>query len=784
MSLLADDQHWSLQAIRKPQVQASGDGPIDGFVMAELARQRLSLAPPADRSTLVRRWYLDLIGLPPSPEEVRAFLADRHPAAEDRLVDRLLASPRHGERWAQHWLDVVRFADTHGFEVNTPRPNAWPYRDYVIQALNEDLPYRQFIAEQLAGDQLGVDEATGFLVSAAALLPGQVGQDEESIRLARQDELNEIVINTGSAFLGLTLACARCHDHKFDPISQRDYFAMQAMFAGVRYGERPWRNVPRSDKQREMSAIGRELASIDQALARTGLRAPVNSAVNEERFEPVLAKFVRFTILESSLYEPCIDEWEVWTAGEGAAKNIALAECGTMAQSSGDLFNSASHRLAHINDGKFGNGRSWIATEKSGGWVSLRFAQPERINRMVWGRDRERVFADRTAMRYVIEAALEPGQWRRVASSDDRIPFVRNDGDLVGLEPATRELLARRKLLLDRQGRLTQADMVFAGNFQKPPSSFLLNRGDPMQPREVVAPDVPGVFGKLELGTEEPDEARRLRLAKWLADPANPLTPRVMVNRLWQHHFGLGLVETPSDFGKMGGAPSHPELLNWLAACLRDNDWSLKRLHREIVLSRAFRQESKRHEQGQAFDAKNRLLWHYPSRRLEAEAIRDAILQVSGSLDLTMGGPGFLVFKPNDNYVRVYDPKEEFGPGDWRRMIYSHRVRMAKDGVFGAFDYPDAGQVCPTRACSTTPIQALNLFNGAFVLQQAKFLAERAELEADHGATHPLDRLFWLVLGRAPSVAESNKARQVAEQDGLEVVARALLNSNEFLWLP
>ncbi|MBW3596400.1 MAG: DUF1553 domain-containing protein [Planctomycetes bacterium] len=582
--------HWSFQSVTKPAPPASDDpfvatgNRIDGFIFARLAKKGLAPSPAADRRTLIRRLYLDLHGLPPTPEEVERFIADESPTAWESLVDRVLASPRYGERWASHWLDVIRYGDTHGFEVNTPRENAWPYRDYVVKSLNEDKPFNQFLREQVAGDQLGADAATGFLVAAPALLPGQVGKDLASMRQARADELHEAIVSVSAGVLGLTVGCARCHDHKFDPISQRDYYRLQAVFAGLHYGGRPLRNPEE---------------------ARLG-------------------------------------------------------------------------------------------------------------------------------------AAFDASQ------------------------PAS----------------------VFGGVFSAPDPTHRLYRGDPMQRREQVAPDAPAVLGSLGLESSTGEAARRMTLADWLADPQNPLTPRVIVNRLWQHHFGTGIVATPSDFGAMGARPTHPELLDWLASTFIEDGWSMKKLHRRILTSNTYRQSNRPNPEGLAADAGARLLWRFPPRRLAMEPIRDSVLHVSGALDLAIGGPGFSVFKPNDNYVRVYDPKETWGPAEWRRMIYVHRVRMEQDGVFGAFDCPDAGQPAPRRGRSTTAIQALNLFNSSFMTQQAELFAQRVEREAGGDVNAQVTRAFRLALGREPSPPELSDCRDVAEEFGLATVCRALYNSNEFLFLP
>jgi hypothetical protein len=585
-----ETSHWSFQPVKKPKPPKSDDpfvttgNEIDAFIFDKLREKQLKPSPQADARTLVRRLHLDVHGLPPTPERIERFAKKPSPKAWKQMVDEALASPRYGERWASHWLDVIRYGDTHGFEVNTPRPNAWPYRDYVIRSLNADLPYDQFIREQLAGDQQGVDAATGFLVAAPALLRGQIGKDEASKRQARADELHEIIVSVGSGVMGLTIGCARCHNHKFDPISQRDYYQLQAIFAGVQYGERPMRE---------------------------GVELPTGAEQNKDA-----------------------------------------------------------------------------------------------------------------------------------------------------------------------------ARVVFAGKFAAAEPSFRLYRGDAMQRRERVSPDVPAVFGTLRLESTTDEAARRKALADWLVSPADPLTARVIVNRIWQHHFGTGLVATPSDFGAMGVPPSHPELLDWLAATLVERGWSLKELHRLILTSNTYRQSSAPRREALAIDASSQMLWRFPPRRLEMEAIRDSVLATSGVLDLTMGGPGFMVFKPNSNYVRVYDARDEWGPDAWRRMVYAHRARMAQDGVFGAFDCPDAGQPQPVRSRSTTGIQALNLYNSSFMHQQSKLLAERVEREAGSDRAAQIARVFALAYGREPSDDELAAASELADEFGTAAVCRAVFNSNEFLFLP
>lgn len=793
--------HWSFKPLRTPAVPAVGDetwprNDLDRFVLAKLEAEGLRPSSEASRATWLRRTAFNLTGLPPTPEQVRSFLNDRRSDAYERAVDELLASPRYGERWAQHWLDVVRYADTHGFEVNTERPHAWPYRDYGVRAFNHDKPYDQFIREQIAGDAFRQDAATGFLVTASVLLPGQIGKDAASIRLARQDALNEVVVNIGQTFLGLSIGCARCHDHRFDPISQRDYYAMQAFVAGVEYGDRKSQSADADARSRRATRIKQQLAEVARELTRyvplagSGVqRPPVNARLNHDRFAPTRAKRVRFTIDTTNELEPCIDELEIFAAN---SVNIALARHGTTVDSSGDTTVADRHELQFINDGRYGNSRSWMSSERGTGWVILEFPEEHVIERVSWGRDREGKFSDRLALDYRIDVAARAGPWRTVASSKDRRPYAseqqppeRFSTDGLSAEDAQKAngLAEQQKRLEDELAELRESQLVFAGTFRKPDAIHLLRRGDPEQPQEEVLPTVLSALGDLQLSAESSDQQRRRALADWIASPHHPLTARVMVNRLWQGHFGTGLVETPNDFGRNGAEPSHPGLLDWLAAEFIRSGWSVKQLHRRIVLSATYRQ-SRRHDRSAADkDADVRLLWCYPSRRLDAEAIRDSALAISGELDLKMYGRGYDVFDKRGG-LSGFQPIASFPPEGLRRMIYAHKVRRERDAVFGAFDCPDGGQSTPRRRQSTTPIQALNLFNSVFTLERASAFAERVRREAGEAAGEQVQRAYQIALNRDPTREETEEAELAVRKHGLIPLCRALLNSNEVLFLP
>ncbi len=776
-------RHWSFQSLARPMVPGTGNRhPIDAYSADELRKKGRSTSAPAGAGTIVRRMFFDVIGLPPSPEEMAHWSKriEQEPgkgAAE--LADHLLSRPQYGERWARHWLDVARFAESSGFETNQARPNAWPYRDYVIRSLNEDKPFDRFIREQLAGDILGAPEATGFIVGGA--WDGVKSPDPVLTANQRADELHDMVGTTGSVFLGLTVNCARCHNHKFDPISQTDYFAMKAVFAGVKHGEREIggpeaAQVAEAEKLRpRLDELARQLAELEP-IADPGKseprRVPVNPKRNNDRISPVRCTQLRFAITATNNgSEPCIDELEVFDRG---GRNVAP---GAKLASSGNYRGNPKHKLEHLIDGRFGNDWSWISDTVGRGWVELTFPAPVEIGRIVWGRDREEKYRDRVPADYLIEVRDGDAPWTSVAGSSDRgMPDPSQDSAIAKLE-------AERSELEKKIAALMSPRKAYAGVFGTPEPTKRFHRGDPMQPREDVAPGGLAGFGGVRLAMDAPDAERRRALADWIASPRNALTARVIVNRLWHYHFGTGIVDTPSDFGLNGGRPTHPELLDWLASELVEHGWSLKHIHRLILTSATYRQTSAQNKDAMAKDGSNRLLWRYPGRRLEAEALRDGILAVSGKLDLRMYGPGFDLFEPNNNYVKVYATKTKFGPDDFRRMVYQAKPRSELDTLFGAFDCPDAGQVQPKRTTSTTPLQALNLLNSEFLLGQSDAFAGRLRREAGAEASAQIRLGYALAFGRAPETEELDAAREFIQSQGLPAFCRALYNANEFVMI-
>ncbi|MDE0594452.1 MAG: DUF1553 domain-containing protein [Roseibacillus sp.] len=776
--------HWSFQPVAKSHRHAK----VDDYLKEARKARGLNSSPRANRRTLIRRLYLVILGLPPTHEEVELFVKDDSPDAWPVLVEKVLASPHYGERMARHWLDIIRFAESNGFETNRERPTAYRFRDYIVESFNEDKPYDQFVKEHLAGDALGADIGTGFLVAG----PYDIvkSPDVNLTLMQRQDEMADMINTTGTAFLGLTIGCARCHNHKFDPVTQKDYYSMQAIFAGVSYGERALKAEGNSKAKEEAVALHKSLAGAEAALADlralaaktkgapSTKRPPVTASGNVENFSATVAKHVRFTINRSSASQPCIDELQVFATG---GENVAL---GGVPSSSGDLAGYASHKLEHINDGKFGNGRSWIANGSTG-WVQIEFTKPHNINRIEWARDREGRFADRVAVDYQIELSTDGKNWKVVAHSGEREAFAGKADPNAFITKLPAEKAERARALLTETGAtrsriadLEQGPKAWVASFAQPGATHRLYRGDPMAKREAVPPDALEVIGSLKLAMNAPERERRVKLAEWIATSDNPLTARVAVNRLWQFVFGTGLVDTPSDFGTNGTNPTHPELLDFLASEFVRGGWSMKDALRTMLISDAFQQSSQPNAKAARIDSDSRFLWRFPPRRLEAEAIRDGILAAAGTLDRRMGGPSFHLFDVDRENVVHYHPKEETGPAEWRRMIYMFKIRQEQDAVFGAFDCPDGNQVIPKRNQSTTPLQALNLLNSRFTMQQAEKLAARVG-EGEKGIREAYEILY----GRAANEVEVADALSFVKEYGTVSFCRAMLNTNEFLFV-
>ncbi|MBI4907161.1 MAG: PSD1 domain-containing protein [Acidobacteria bacterium] len=687
---------WSLRPLRKPQ-PPQGASPIDAFIQAERSKRELRPSPPADRASLIRRLTFDLHGLPPAWEEIRAFVSDPAPDAYQLLVDRLLASPRYGERWARHWLDVVHYGESHGYDKDKPRRNAWHYRDYVIRSFNQDKPYTRFVEEQLAGDYLWPDSAealiaTGFIAAGPWDFVGHAELRENTIdkNITRNLDRDDMVMTAMSSFTSITAHCARCHNHKFDPIPQEDYYKLQAVFAGVDRADRPF------DRDPKVFAERRAL------LAR---RRDVMSQLRPLREKAAAVSSTELTALDAML------------------RDIK------------DDFNETRKRELQPIIAKMNAERKALADSLVDPVV-----QGE-INRL--------------------NAELRP-----IDAAIAKLP-----------KP---EMVYSAATFFDPQGTFTYAIL--------PRPIHVLQRGSVENPGKAVSVGALSLVSTLNsvfgIDDQQPEGARRAALARWITSPDNMLTWRSIVNRVWQSHFGTGLVDSANDFGRMGALPSHPELLDWLAVDFRDSGGSLKRLHKQIVMSAVYRQSSANNAANAAIDGDNRYLWRMNRTRLDAESVRDATLVVSGRIDLTMGGPAVEQFYFKDDHSPVYDYTrfDVDSAAARRRSIYRFLVRSAPDPFMDRLDCPDSSLITGKRNTTITAIQALALLNNPFMVRQAEHLSARLRERATniHGQ---VQWLYRYALGRDPKPAEVARLAAYANANGIENAARAMLNSNEFLFV-
>jgi hypothetical protein len=863
---------WSLKSLPRtppPAVPAEWQGrvnnPIDQYVLAALKEQGLSPSEPAEPRQLVRRLALDLTGLPPTPEEVRAFEQAPTSEAYEALITKWLSSPQYGERWARHWLDLARFGESQGFERDKLRTNSWPYRDWVIQALNTDMPYDEFVRMQIAGDLLHPDDAnaitaTGFLVAAPYDEVGQSQQSAAMRAVVRQDELEDLVGTVGQTFLGLTANCARCHDHKFDPISQAEYYQLAACLDGVRHGERkiltkPMREELDANLARQKSAT-EEIDAIEKPAkqkvrqSRTdGTKPPAPTPLARWDFDKDLSDqigdldgspragaslqagklvvdgqsgFVTTTPIPVRLKAKTLEAWvqlakldqagggvmgvqttdgvrfDSIVFGEREAKRWMAGSEGFVRYQSfqGPEETEAASRTMHVaityaedgtitcyRDGKpygtaYDSGEPAVYEPGTAQVVfGLRHGTEPGGNRLLTG-------AIDSAQLY--DRALTADE---VAASAGRTDIVTTEELLAALSDAERTrreaLLAERTSLRAREKQLRETS-VYACAPRPPGVTKILARGNPATPTDVVTPRALTAVAQLSadfgLAPEASDAERRVALARWITSPQNPLFARVIVNRVWQYHFGVGLVDSSNDFGFNGGRPTHPELLDYLAQSLINSGWSLKQLHRLIVTSNTWKQSSRPRTECLKIDADNRWLWRMRPHRLEAETIRDLALAVSGTLNPQVGGPPYQDFKTfnfNSQFFEMIDPET---PDAHRRTIYRTWIRSGRSSLLDALDCPDPSTTAPRRAVTTTPVQSLALLNNSFMLRMADALAARLEREVPGDRRGQIDRLFWLAYSRGLSEPESGQLIEFTSQHGLPALCRAVLNSNEFVF--
>jgi len=812
----ADKTWWSLQPLAKEFKHAD----IDGFIDTKLAEQKLTRSAPAQPRALIRRLSYGLTGLPPTQAEVDAFVAAHRTDARqatEALVDRLLASPRYGEHWGRHWLDVVRFGESNGFERNFIIDDLYPFRDYVIRSLNEDKPYDQFMREHLAGDVLGkfdpaVEIGSAFLVAGPYDDVGN--QDPVAQKVIRSATLDDMVTATGSAFLGLTINCARCHHHKFDPIPTEDYYRIRAAFEGVVHGRRPLAtkeqtqafnaamgplNKERAQIVAEQEALTKAVEAKAKALLATRKypRPKADTLLTEETITPTEARFVKLTLSATSANPKSgvggrISEFEIWTA-EPTPRNVALASYGSKAEgakgATAEDFPMA-YSAALTIDGD--EGAQWFIGSPAELVITL--PRIETVGRLSYRTAKGRLLRDNTQgatpCEYEMAVSLDGKDWKKVADSSDREAWspahaferVRKE---VTTPAEAKQLgaLGRRLADVDRRiAAVPKLPAAWIGTHQpKPAPTFVEKGGDPTKPAAQVAPSSLAVLDLVTkpyaLKPEAGEGERRVALAEWITRD-NPITARVLANRLWHYHFGTGLVDTPSDFGFMGGKPTHPELLDFLAQRLVQHGWKLKAMHREIVLSQTYLQSADHNEASAKVDKDARLLWRFPPRRLRAEEIRDTLLATAGQLKLEpMGGPGFRLYRYLANNVSTYIPLDAPGPETYRRSVYHQNARASVVDVLNDFDLPDIAFAAPKRANTTSPLQALTLLNNGFTLDMAKAFADRLD------GPDPIAQAYSLALQRPPTATERAAAEKLLARHGKPAFCRALLNSNALIFI-
>ena len=881
---------WSLQPLLRPPVPVPRRGfrvtnPIDAFVAAKLTEKGLPQSPEADRRTLIRRVCYDLIGLPPTPAEIEQFLADQDSKAYERLIDRLLASPAYGERWARHWLDIVHYGETHGYDKDQPRPNAWPYRDYVIRSFNQDKCYTRFIQEQLAGDVLfpstrdGI-EGLGFISAGPWDLIGHAEVPESKMdgRVARHLDRDDMVATTMQTFNSLTVQCAQCHNHKFDPIAQEDYYCLQAVFAAVDRADKKYdidpavaqkrktlgdRQATLTARQQEMEGnilarAGQAIADLDKRLdalaksAKEGAAAGYHSNIEKK---PDLVKWVQVDLgrslaLSNIVLHPCLDnfnnigpgfgfpvrfkvelsddpkfEKDVALVSDHTAQEVANPKLAPQSVETGgrtaryirvtatqlmsrqdDYIFALAELDALTSDGK-NVARGATVTALDSIEATPRWQKSNLTDGWYPG-------AAATAGEIAELAALRSERAERLAQAtlaEEKTALAGMEHDLAAVKSALEQMPVQSATYV---GAVHHGSGNFVGTGSKggqPRPIHVLNRGNLQKPGQEVGPGtlgcLPGLPSRFELPPNSGEGERRAALARWLTDAKNPLTWRSVVNRVWQYHFGRGLVETPNDFGRMGALPTHPELLEWLAVEFRDGGQSLKGLHKLLVSSATYRQASvdgdgPRRDGGTVaaarptgsppagvppaqIDSDNRYLWRMNRRKLEAEAVRDSILFVSGALDLNMGGPSFkdfVVEKPEHSPHYEYHLHNPEDPKSHRRSVYRFIVRSQQQPFMTTLDCADPSMQVGKRSESVSPLQALVVLNNSLVLTMSKhFAAKLGQLPDPLPAR--VERGYYEAMGRPPSAEDRETLSAYAQEFGLTNFCRVLFNLNAFAFV-
>ena len=861
--------YWSLMPIVKHTPPALGQtdcgwarNPIDHFIAAKLGEKNLTHSGEASRQTLIRRVYFDLLGLPPTPAEIEAFVQKADPLAYEKLVEKLLASPRYGERWARHWLDVVHYGDTHGYDKDKLRPNAWPYRDYVIRAFNGDKPYGRFVREQVAGDALHPDtrdgiEGTGFIAAGPWDFIGHAEVPETKLdgRIARNIDRDDMVKNTMNTFISTTVQCARCHDHKFDTVNMTDYYRMQAVFAALDRADREYHPDPETARQlaelkaeveKQQSALkaveseikdrgGTELADLDQQLRGLRERSKIKKRPEHGYHSQIVAgqdttKWVQVDLAQAQ-----------------AVKQVTLIGTSDSFNNIGDGFGfPVRYKIEASSDATFESNVTAVADKSKadesnpgikpqhfktdhleGRYIRITATKlAKRSNDFIFALAELRVLnaiGDNLAKGKTVTAldSIEaPVRWRKSNLVDGLYPGQAADpaaskkleaieaqwdkliqsilsGELDDKRQAAKAGLAKAEVALKK---LPKPRRVYAGTVHKGSGAFrgtgneggqprtirVLHRGDMAQPRGEVAPGTVRLAkrdaGTFKLPATHKESDRRVALARWLTQEDHPLTWRSIVNRVWQYHFGAGIVATPNDFGRMGAQPTHPKLLDWLAAEFRDSGQSIKQLHRLILTSATYRQSSKSVTAHETIDSQNRTLWRMNRRQLEAEALRDSVLQVAGKMNTQMYGPGFRDFVLEHPEHSPHYEYHKHNPEDvriHRRSVYRFLVRSQQQPFMSTLNCADPSQQVARRDDAITALQSLALLNNKLMVSMASHFA--SDIEQTHtGHAAAVSEAFFRAIGRAPTPEEASDLVAYAGKHGLPNACRLLFNLNEF----
>lgn len=825
-----DRAHWAFQPVKRPTVPAVKDrgwvrNPIDAFILAGLEAKDLRPNPPAPKLELLRRVTYDLTGLPPTPQEIQRFLSDASPRAYEDLLDRLLESPRYGEKWARYWLDLVRFAETNSYERDNPKPNAWRYRDWVIRAFNSDRPYDRFLREQLAGDELP-DAGPDALIATGFYRLGIWDDEPSDPALARYDGLDDVLTTVGQVCLGLTIDCARCHDHKIDPIPQKDYYRLLAFFHNINHyrggnGPTDQRSIVSAEgkrayeaqlrtleaKREQAQAALREIERQFVALSRKGEDGPRQSDIDDLQYRFYRSAWDKLPDFDALKHED---------AGKLPRGLFDLAPR-TRNDSFGFVFEGVllvprAGRYTFYLDSDDGS-RLTVGGKKVVEYDGIHGVGTERSATVELPQGRVPIRLDYFQRTFGLGLAVGwsgPGFARRSLSASaaelrpvDLVKAITRDGlRLLGKERFARyQQLKKAFDTLKKQKVPAELALCVTEAGTRAPDTFVLLRGNPHARGPKVEPGFPVVLGGATPTLPSPlsgvqSSGRRTALADWIASPANPLTARVMANRIWQYHFGRGIVRSTSNFGLQGDRPTHPELLDWLASEFVRGGWRMKALHRVILTSSAYRMSARGTPEGLKADPANDLCWRFDMRRLTAEEIRDSILAVCGNLNLKMYGPGIYPEIPPEVLAGQSVPGRGWGKSppeeQARRSVYVHVKRSLLLPILETFDIAETDRSTPLRFATTQPTQALAMLNSDFLNKQAAVFAGRLRREASNDEAAQVRLALLLATSRPPAAAEVRRGVGLirglrrdgaSEEVALNYFCLMVLNLNEFVYL-